>query len=489
MTASDLVALLPWLVLAAGALVVMLAIAFRRDHRLAAGVAMATLGLALLALPVAATAAPRAVTPLFHVDGYALFYTALLVAATAAVALLSYGYLRGHPETQEEYYVLLLLAVLGSSLLAASSHLVSFFLALELLSVSLYTLIGYLRQRRLCLEAAIKYLVLSGVSTAFMLFGMALLYAGQGTLAFEELVGGTSIAQGTWTVPLLAGMALVAVALGFKLSLVPFHFWSPDVYEGAPAPVAALVATVSKGGVLALVLRLFSTLDGVLQSPLVPALGLVAAASMLAGSLLALRQENVKRVLAYSSIAHLGYLLVPLLAGGELATAAATFYLVAYVIAILAALGVVTVLSTPEGDAGTLEGYRGLFWRRPWLGGLLAASLFSLAGLPLTAGFLAKLYLVAAGVGAASPDGQSRGLWWLVGALVLSSAIALYYYLRIVVVMLQQPTEPEAVGAGRPLVPLGAGLVLALLALGLLWLGVYPSPLLRAIQGAIAGIL
>lgn len=312
-----------------------------------------------------------------------------------------------------------------------------------------------------------------------MLFGMALVYAGQGTLAFEELVGGTALAQGTWTVSLVAGMALVGVAVGFKLSLVPFHFWSPDVYEGAPAPVAALVATVSKGGVLGLLLRLFATVDGVLDSPLVQALALVAVASMLAGSLLALRQDNVKRVLAYSSIAHMGYLLLPLLAGGETGISAATFYLVAYVITVLAAFGVVTVLSTHGDDAGALENYRGLFWRRPWLGGLLAASLFSLAGLPLTAGFLAKLYLVAAGVGA--------GLWWLVGALVLSSAIALYFYLRIVVAMLQQPDE--AGEARRPLVPLGAGLALALLALGLLWLGVYPSPLLRAIQGAIAGLL
>ena len=168
-----------------------------------------------------------------------------------------------------------------------------------------------------------------------------------------------------------------------------------------------------------------------------------------------------------------------LLAGGEAAISAATFYLVAYVINVLAAFGVVTVLSTHEHDAGALDNYRGLFWRRPWLGGLLAASLFSLAGLPLTAGFLAKLYLVAAGVGA--------GLWWLVGALVLSSAIALYFYLRIVVAMLQQPDE--AGEARRPLVPLGTGLALALLALGLLWLGVYPSPLLRAIQGAVAGLL
>jgi NADH-quinone oxidoreductase subunit N len=479
MTVPDLVALLPWLVLAAGALTLMLAIAFRRDHRLAAGLALATLVLALGSLPVAAKAAPRDVTLLFRVDGYALLFTAVLVAATAAVSLLSYGYLRGRPDTPEEYYLLLLLAVLGASLLAASSHFVSFFLALEVLSVSLYTLIGYLRGRRRCLEAAIKYLILSGVASAFLVFGLALIYAGQGTLAFDELLAGASVGPGTWGVALLAGLALVAVAVGFKLSLVPFHFWSPDVYQGAPAPVSALVATVSKGGVVAVLLRLVSSAGGPLDSRLVLALGLVAAASMLAGSFLGLRQQDLKRLLGYSSIAQLGYLMVPLLAGGEGAATAATFYLVAYAITMLAAFGVVTVLSTPGEDAGSLENYRGLFWRRPWLGGLLAAALFSLAGLPLTAGFIAKLSLVAAGVAAS--------LWWLVAALVLSSAVALYYYLRVIVAMLQQPelgAEP-----GRPLVPLGAGLALALLGLGLLWLGVYPSPLLRTIQDAVAGLL
>lgn len=479
MTIADLVAFLPWLVLAAGSVAVLMSIAFHRSEPLAAGLGLASLVATLMSLPIAATAAPRDVTPLFRVDGYALLFTGILVAATAVVALLSYGYLRDRPDYHEEYYVLLLIAVLGASLLAASNNLISFFVAEELLSVSLYTLIGYLLLPRRSLEAAIKFLILAGVSTAFMLFGMALIYGGQGTLAFEELVGGRAIAQGTWTVPLLAGMALIAVALGFKLSLVPFHFWTPDVYEGAPAPVAAFVATVSKGGILAVLLRLFNTLDGFLEGPLVLALGGAAVASMLAGSLLALRQDNLKRVLAYSSIAHIGYLLVPLLAGGSQAIAAATFYLVAYLITTLAAFGVVTVLSTRLGDAGSLEEYRGLFWQRPWLGALLAASLFSLAGLPLTAGFLAKLYLVAAGVAA--------GLWWLVGALVLSSAIALYFYLRIIVIMLHQPGFE--VEEGPPLVPLGAGLALALLGLGLLWLGVYPSPLLRAIQGAISGLL
>jgi NADH-quinone oxidoreductase subunit N len=274
---------------------------------------------------------------------------------------------------------------------------------------------------------------------------------------------------------------MVVVGLGFKLGLVPFHLWTPDVYEGAPAPVTAFVATVSKGAVFALLLRLFQQVGGVESGPLFVIFSLIALASMFAGNLLALRQTNVKRILAYSSIAHLGYLLVALVTGGGLGIQAATFYLVAYFITTLAAFGVVTILSGPEKDAGTLEEYRGLFWRRPWPAAILSAALFSLAGLPLTAGFLAKVGLLAAGVGSS--------LWLLVIGMVVSSALGLYYYLRIIVTMYQQPEAEPAPAAPRPSLPLASGLVLGLLMLLLVWLGVYPTPLLEMIQTALAQFL
>jgi NADH-quinone oxidoreductase subunit N len=240
------------------------------------------------------------------------------------------------------------------------------------------------------------------------------------------------------------------------------------------------VATVSKGGMFALLLRFFSQVNVAGQQPLFIILSGIAVASMLFGNLLALLQNNVKRILAYSSIAHLGYLLVAFLASGSLGATAVTFYLVAYLVTTLGAFGTVTVLSGPDRDADAMDDYRGLFWRRPWLAVVMTVSLLSLAGIPLTAGFIAKFYILMAGVGSA--------LWWLVIILVVSSAIGLYYYSRIIVAMFLQSTEgKEAVAA--PALTLSGGAALAILAMALFWLGVFPTPLLEMIRSVIAGLL
>lgn len=474
MSLADLTALLPFLVLAGSSIALLLVIAFRRSHVLTAVTALAGLGAAFASIFPASTTAPREVTKLLTVDGYALFYAGLLLAATFGVGVLAYGYLERQETYREEFYVLLLLAALGATVLAASNHFVSLFLGLELLSVSLYGLVAYLRRRRRSLEAGIKYLILAAASSAFLLFGMALVYAAQGTMAFDQLVWSGGPGAGL----LEGGLAMVIVGLGFKLAVVPFHLWTPDVYEGAPAPVTAFVATVSKGGVFALLLRLFAPVDLGSFPSIYLVFGIIAAASMLAGNLLALRQNNVKRILAYSSIAHLGYLLVAFIAGGDLAATAVTFYLVAYFATNLGAFGVVMALSGADRDADSLDEYRGLFWRRPWLAAVLTVSIFSLAGIPLTAGFLSKFYVLAAGVGSA--------LWWLVIILAASSVIGLYYYLRIIVVMVQQPRSQETeVSMAAPSHTFASGLVLAVLVSILFWLGVYPAPLLDAIRAAL----
>jgi NADH-quinone oxidoreductase subunit N len=260
---------------------------------------------------------------------------------------------------------------------------------------------------------------------------------------------------------------------------VPFHLWTPDVYEGAPAPVTAYVATVSKGAVFALLLRFFYSTGAKNLGPILLVFSVIAIASMIAGNLLALRQSNVKRILAYSSIAHLGYILVAFLAGGARAAEAVTFYLVAYFITTLGAFGVITVLSTESRDADRLEDYRGLFWRRPILAGIMTLMLLSLAGIPLTVGFVGKFFLVTAGV--------SGSLWNLVFILVLSSVIGLFYYLRVLVALYAtsdhgKPVEAAALPAPSAL----GGCTLAVLSLLLVWLGVYPAYILDVIQRAVA---
>jgi len=469
MNTAGLLALLPFLLIAGTAVFVMLAIAAWRRHWLSLCITLVGLAAAFGSLWLVAPLAPRKVTSLLILDQYALFYIGLIIAATFAIAMLCYGYLERHSETREELYVLLLVATLGSMVLVASSHFVSFFLGLEILSVALYALSAYLHTRRRPLEAGIKYLILAGSSSAFLLFGMALIYAQTGTMELFRLAALLGGAQNNLLV--LAGLTFIVTGIGFKLGVVPFHLWTPDVYEGAPAPVTAFIATVSKGAIFALLLRYFYTAGAQHFRAIFVLFAIIAIASMFIGNLLALLQNNVKRILAYSSIAHMGYLLVAFEAGGSMASEAIAFYLAAYFITTVGAFGVVTVLSNEERYADTLQDYAGLFWRRPVLASIFTLMLLSLAGIPVTAGFLAKFYVVTAGA--------SAGIWALILILVISSVIGLFYYLRVVVTMFARVrqeaprAEPHAIGGSYVLV----GLTILLV-----WLGVYPVPFLNVIR-------
>lgn len=476
MTVPELLALLPYMVLATTGVLVMLSIAFRRSHAAALVLSLAGLVGTLAALSLVGWAgAPQPVMDLLVVDPLATVLLGLTVLATIAVALLAAGYLEQQTVQCEEFYVLLLTAALGAATLAASSHFASLFLSLELLSVSLYGLIAYQYDRPLNLEAGLKYLVLAGVTSAFLLFGVALLYSQTGDL---RLPGGAApgALTGSATPVYLLGALMVLVGIGFKLALVPFHMWSPDIYQGAPAPVSAVLATVSKGAVFAVLLRCFLTDRLAEHAALYAVLATVAIVSMLVGNLLALLQTNLKRLLGYSSIAHLGYLLVPLIAGGGMATGIAVFYLMAYYVTMLAAFGVVVVLSAGSREAAEFHEYQGLAWRRPWLAAVLTAALLSLAGVPVTAGFMGKAYLLA--------NGAAAGEWGLLLALVAGSAISIYYYLRVIMVLYGPMPEGAAVTHPRPVL---AGLVLGLLLVLLLGLGAYPGPALTTLL-ALTGV-
>lgn len=482
MTFADILALLPLLLIGGTSIVVMLAIAGKRSHTLTAGVTITGLSVAFLSLWVAAAHVPRQVTPLLLVDRYALFYMGLIIASAAVVAVLSYRYLEDHTGRREELYLLLLIATLGCAVLAASDHFVSFLLGLEILSVSLYAMVAYLKDREASLEAGVKYLILASASAAFLLFGAALIYADGGTMEFARMRELSLSASGLAL--LLPGIALTVTGIGFKLGVVPFHLWTPDVYEGAPAPVAAFVATASKTATVALLLR-YCTLSGALQSRAIwMVFAFIAVASMCAGNLLALRQTNVKRILAYSSIAHFGYILVALLAGGTMASGAIAFYLAAYTVNLLVAFGIVTALSTSDRDADNLEDYRGLFWRRPAIAAAFTAALLSLAGIPATIGFLGKLYVLAAGAAVAA--------WPLIVTMAVTSVAGLFYYLRVVVALYSGPPERANHNWMAPrssvlVAPRSSLLVVGVLAILLIWLGVYPAPLLHIVEIAMAG--
>ena len=479
MSSVDFIALLPLIVLGGTSVAVMLAIAVRRNHASAAWISLVGLAVAFWSLWPASSVVPQQVTPLLIIDRFSLYYFGLIIAATAAIVFMAYGYFERHDVRREEFYVLLMVATLGSAVLAASDHFISFFLGLEILSVTLYALSAYLTDREVAIEAGTKYLVLAASSAAFLLFGMALIYAQTGTMAFPELA--QDLASGGAThIWIMAGIALMVTGFGFKLAVVPFHLWTPDVYQGAPAPVTAFIASVSKGAMFAVLLRFFYESGSHDLHSTYLIFAIIAIASMLVGNLLALLQNNVKRILAYSSIAHLGYLLVAFEAGGPVGAAAGTFYLTAYMVTTLGAFGVITALSSSEHEAEDIEDYRGLFWRRPALAIVFTAMLFSLAGIPLTAGFLGKFYTIAAGT--------NSSIWLLIFVLVAASAIGLFYYLRIVVAMFATERVPGVAERQLPAVPAMAGFSLAALSFLLIWLGVYPQVILDAIRSAMSGL-
>ncbi|MBD9483825.1 NADH-quinone oxidoreductase subunit NuoN [Pseudomonas sp. PDM14] len=482
LTIQHFIALLPLLVTSITVVVVMLAIAWKRNHSMTFGLSVVGLNLALLSIIPALGVTPLEVTPLLLIDTYACYYMALVLAATLACITLIHAYLggdsgKGYPGNREELYLLMLLSATGGLVLVSAQHLAGLFIGLELLSVPTYGMIAYAFFNKRSLEAGIKYMVLSAAGSAFLLFGMALLYAESGSLSFAG-IGAKLAADGLPSLIAQIGMGMMLIGLAFKLSLVPFHLWTPDVYEGAPAPVAAFLATASKVAVFAVLLRLYQVSPVAAGGWLNELLTLIAIASILFGNLLALLQNNLKRLLGYSSIAHFGYLLVALIASKGLAVEAIGVYLATYVLTSLGAFGVITLMSTPYSgrDADALYEYRGLFWRRPYLTAVLTVMMLSLAGIPLTAGFIGKFYVVAAGVQAQQ--------WWLLGALVLGSAIGVFYYLRVMVTLFMVEPNLRRHDADMHWAQHAGGIMLLLVALLTFGLGVYPQPLLELVQHA-----
>ncbi|MFM1897281.1 MAG: hypothetical protein RLZZ385_2355 [Pseudomonadota bacterium] len=486
MTAADLLTLLPLLLTAAVAVVLMLLIAARRNHTLTCAATIFGMAFAILALLWQGTGESTQVTPLLIVDGMSWFFSLLLLSVAGFIAVFSYPYLRRLQDQVEEFYLLLTIATVGAMVMVSSNHFISAFLGMETLSISLYAMVAYplhsKQAAKFPLEAGIKYLVLSAVASALFLFGVALLYAHSGSLSFTELqladtggVAGTAYTGLAFTL-ILAGMA-------FKLSLAPFHIWTPDVYEGAPLPATAFLATTGKAAMAVLLLRLLLDTGALALTPVITVLYLLAAVSMVAGNLLALVQDNLKRLLAYSSIAHMGYLLVAVItansATSTLGIETVGFYLVAYIIMSLGAFGVSLAVSSGVKEFDFIGDYQGLFWREPWLATLMTTMLLSLAGIPLTAGFIGKLYVVLAGV--------QGSQWALLLLLVIGSGIGVYYYLRVIYRMVLPATVTSDFRiAGWA--SIGTYVVLGFLLFMVLLLGIFPSLLMDLLQSLAAGI-
>lgn len=464
-TFANLIPILPIIVMSSAAVLLMFMIAFFRSHGFTLLFSLATVVAALLSSLPGGNAAPVEVTQLLSVSVSTQFYWAMILLSVLVCVGISYDYIAPAPGFREEWYLLLILAGTGGMVLVAAQHMAALFIGLELMSVPLYGLAAFALRNKRSLESGIKYLVLSAAASAFLLFGIALIYADTGSLQMSAWATTAAVES-----PLVVlGSAMILVGLGFKLSWVPFHTWTPDVYQGAPMPVTAFLATGSKVAVVAALVKLFEMMPVWKQNEFSVLLSLIAGASILIGNLLAISQTSFKRLLAYSSIAHFGYLMIALIAVPERGSEAVWVYLATYVITSLGAFAVLSSLVTIKGDekGDDFDALRGLSQRSPFLAVVLGLNLVSMAGIPLTAGFIGKFAVFAAGV--------NVGEWALLVVAVAGSAIGIYYYLRAVLVLFQSSGNDE--GGAIALAPLNSALI-AVLALATVVIGVWPDILI-----------
>jgi len=467
MSLLELQALLPQLLMVLGATLILVAGAWIRNRRLwlLTGMLLA-LGAALLAgilePPV------EEVARMFSTAPYARFCTIAWSLSIAATLLISCRYADLHRYGGGEYTSLLLFAGTGMSLLSAATSFLGLFLALEAFTLVLYILIAFNRVDNRGAEAGLKYLVFGAVATGFIAFGIALIYTASGTLHINEALAGLQLDGGMRPLG-LAGWALLLVAIGFKVSLVPFHFWTPDVYQGAPAPIGGLLATAAKGAVLTAFLPLLNGL-GIAGTEVKQVLWLLAILTMLVGTFSALTQTNLKRMLAYSSVTHMGYLLIALLVGGADGAQALLFYLVVYSFATFGAFGVLTSWALENEEIQEYSEIRGLGYLHPRRSSALALFLLSLAGVPPLAGFFGKFGIFHAAL--------RNGYLELAVIGVIASLASLYYYLRPVIVLFMQERDAHRLRSGcREEFVLLGGCCAAIL-----FFGVYPGPLLELLS-------
>jgi NADH-quinone oxidoreductase subunit N len=475
---ENLQAIMPMLLVTLTAIATMLAEAFRReDERMPIG------GLAVIGLSGAAVAAAllwnRNATGfgVVQADNFALFVTIVLAIIGLLTVMFSPQAIERDGLPQGEYYTLVLYAVAGMMLMAAATDLLVIFLALEIFSLAVYVLTGIKRVEYAGTEAAFKYFLLGAFSSAFFLYGIALTYAVTGSTRLDK-ISTIVAAQAVNPNPVVyIALGLLLVGFAFKVSAVPFHMWTPDAYEGAPTVVTGFMSTAVKAAAFAAFLRVFLSAFEPMRPDWVTLVSWVAIATMVVGTVVGVVQNNVKRMLAYSSIAHAGYLLLGLVAASNTGKAAVLFYLAAYAVANLGAFGVISAIATKERPNGDLHDFTGLWFSRPALAVLMAAFLLSLGGFPPTAGFIAKWYVFQAAI--------SEGYVGLAIVGVLTSVVSVFYYLRIVVSMFMAVNQAEF---QVPQVGLAGLSALALTAAGTFYLGVLPARLMDLAAQSISTI-
>lgn len=401
-------------------------------------------------------------------DRFSVFLSGVLMVGALLVFFQSFDHLRRSMLECGEYYALVLFATTGMILMVQASHFIMLFLGLEIFSIAIYILVGMPRHEKRANEAAVKYVLLGGFASGFFLYGLTFVYAATGSLSMSAMAAFLGQGQTVFNAYLLFGSALVLTGFAFKLALVPFHLWTPDVYEGAPTPITAYMAVGVKAAVFGALVRTFWVALPTVHPHWTVFLWALAALTMTVGNLMALAQDSVKRMLAFSSIAHAGYLLVAVVAGSQEGLTALLLYLLAYTVMNVGAFGVMVTVQNRQESGERLTDFLGLGRRSPFLAAFMAIFLFSLAGIPPTAGFVGKFVVFSAAI--------QSGYTWLVIIAVINSVVAAYYYLRVVILMYKPGEENAATGAESVVAPLSAGERGALLGAGALTVlvGIWP---------------
>jgi NADH-quinone oxidoreductase subunit N len=422
------------------------------------------------------TVGPGRTTGLVAVDGFAVFVQSVILGATLLAVLVSGGYLKREGLESPEYFALMLCSATGMMLMASANDLITVFLSLEILSIALYVLTAFDRKRLVSQEAGLKYFLLGAFSSAILLYGIALVYGATGTTNLSGIAQFLASVVLLHDGVLLVGFALLLVGLGFKVAAAPFHMWTPDVYQGAPTPVTAFMAAATKAAAFAAILRIFVGAFRLYEVDWRPAVFGLAVLSLLVGSIAAVVQTDVKRMLAYQSISHAGYVLIGVQAGTEKGTSAALFYVCTYAVMATGAFAIVMLVARRGDDRHDLDDYRGLASARPVLAGLLTLFLLAQAGVPFTGGFVAKLSVFSAAI--------DVGSYWLAVIGMLAAVIGAFVYLRIVLAM-YAPADDERLPEGpRIVVDAGTGLALTIAAGAIVFLGVVPGLVLNFAQAA-----
>jgi NADH-quinone oxidoreductase subunit N len=408
---------------------------------------------------------------MFVVDSYSIFFNLVFLLSTAIVILMSDNYIKQEGVNYGEYYTLILFATVGMMLMAGGADLLTIFLGLEIMSISLYVLAGFTRDKVRSNEASLKYFLLGAFVTGFLLYGIALLYGATGTTNLKEIAAFIAENSGLSNTMIVAGTSLLIIGFGFKIACVPFHKWSPDVYEGSPTPVTAFMSIGPKAAAFAVFLRVFLVALPGLESKWSIVLWVLAVLTMTVGNLVAISQTNIKRMLAYSSIAHAGYALVAIIVGGEFGIASLLFYMLAYTFMNLGAFAIIIVLGRKGEENAYIEDFSGLGYKHPLLAVAMCIFMFSLAGIPPLVGFIGKFYIFSAAI--------KSGFIILAIIGMINSVISVYYYLRVtVVIYMKKPIREFAPLSLSPLIIIAILLTIC----GTIYFGIFPSKIIAFAQ-------